>query len=790
MADDTKKPYGDVEYADPGYQSDKQKRYPIDTEEHARAAWSYINQEKNASKYSSEDLAKVKAKIRAACKRHGIDISEDKAKSGEETFDSDAIECRAAVDLTRIDANEILFLPIGLHSIMPVSGGIGRPIKVQVDPATANSIERQRTLLMAKGKRPYFDFNHEDGPASFWPESFAWKHGEGVVAKGEWTSRGRNAVEGRDYRAFSPVFHVNNKREDPATVVCKETADPNMGGLVNNPAFKDLPLWAKNAGATGDTSTTNNGETEMTTEEIAALRAKDTELEAKVERLSALVAQNTEDESANDKLKAAQAERKSLQLEIEIEELRARDNEKAAQIQKRNQRDAEFVVKAAVKRGAILARDIAGQKRWEAEIAANPSKAAMLEAVPGNGSLSETRITSSRYPSVTVEADDPRAVYGKMAKTLSLQKRSQHQEKCQLAREFAAIYARELSPITAGQQSLRTLSFQISDLDSAIAAADVTDADLGTLSGTLVTQRTLELLKFTFPSLTMFTTDFSDQGAQFNQTIMTRTVEVPDVQTYNTSTGWTDSDADTADVPVTIDNHKGVPITFNANILAETVRRLFDEFAPAQAYALAKDMIDDLYSNITDANFTNNSVITTASFNRASVVDVGIAQDLLGVPSGMGMRTLLLYPTVFGNMEKDTVLTTYAAFREAQLITNPTPAPPSLVINVENYQVVKAPNLPTNNGNVTGFAGSKSALCIATRVPNDYTAALPGASFGNVQVVTDPDIGISVQLVQYVNHTLGSATSRIALMYGTNAGQGNAGYLIKAHTGSGSSRTS
>ena len=32
-----------------------------------------------------------------------------------------------------------------------------------------------------------------------------------------------------------------------------------------------------------------------------------------------------------------------------------------------------------------------------------------------------------------------------------------------------------------------------------------------TLSGSLVTQRTLELLKFAFPSLTMFTTDFSDQ---------------------------------------------------------------------------------------------------------------------------------------------------------------------------------------------------------------------------------------------------------------------------------------
>lgn len=80
MGRSAQEPYGDVEYADPGYQADKQKRYPVDTEEHAKAAWSYINQEKNASKYSSDDLAKVKAKIAAACKKFGVEIGERSAE--------------------------------------------------------------------------------------------------------------------------------------------------------------------------------------------------------------------------------------------------------------------------------------------------------------------------------------------------------------------------------------------------------------------------------------------------------------------------------------------------------------------------------------------------------------------------------------------------------------------------------------------------------------------------------------------------------------------------------------
>src|ERR1035437_1069384 len=38
-----KQPFGAVTYADPGYQQDKVKRYPLDSKAHVKAAWSYIN---------------------------------------------------------------------------------------------------------------------------------------------------------------------------------------------------------------------------------------------------------------------------------------------------------------------------------------------------------------------------------------------------------------------------------------------------------------------------------------------------------------------------------------------------------------------------------------------------------------------------------------------------------------------------------------------------------------------------------------------------------------------------
>src|SRR5262249_51552682 len=85
-------PYGDVQYADPGYQADKQKRYPIDTEEHVRAAWSYINHAHNAAQYSSSQLDEIKGRIRAAAKKFGIQISDDGSSSGRSA--SDEVERR------------------------------------------------------------------------------------------------------------------------------------------------------------------------------------------------------------------------------------------------------------------------------------------------------------------------------------------------------------------------------------------------------------------------------------------------------------------------------------------------------------------------------------------------------------------------------------------------------------------------------------------------------------------------------------------------------------------------
>lgn len=74
------KPYGDVPYADPGYQADGVHRYPLDTKAHVKSAWSFINQAKNRTPYTSEQLTHIENAIKSAAKGFDIEISEQNSE--------------------------------------------------------------------------------------------------------------------------------------------------------------------------------------------------------------------------------------------------------------------------------------------------------------------------------------------------------------------------------------------------------------------------------------------------------------------------------------------------------------------------------------------------------------------------------------------------------------------------------------------------------------------------------------------------------------------------------------
>jgi len=80
----------ELNYADPGYQSDGKRRYPIDTERHIRAAWNYINRPGDGQRYTADQVGRIRAAIIAAWKEK-IDIEGPPSAKGDEKAVSAAL---------------------------------------------------------------------------------------------------------------------------------------------------------------------------------------------------------------------------------------------------------------------------------------------------------------------------------------------------------------------------------------------------------------------------------------------------------------------------------------------------------------------------------------------------------------------------------------------------------------------------------------------------------------------------------------------------------------------------
>jgi hypothetical protein len=621
------------------------------------------------------------------------------------------------------DRVRLQWMPGGRHTITPHSDGGPVNLDVEIRAEDAAKVQAAFDALCAAGQhRPYFDLEHDDKVASVWPQSFEWSESPapGIYAEGVLTSAGREAIEGKTHRGFSAVFYVDGVANKPARIEAK--ARLNMGGFTNNPAFKkSLPLWAKEA-----------------QQDSAAPAAVATETETKnmSEQATAVPAAPAPAPAASLPDSGAIAAKES-----EITALRAKLAKSQEQIELRAKADAQAAVAAAVKRGAIPAADTALQAKWQDRCEKDPTAVELLAAIPDSPLLASGRLTGG---SVQVGAEDVRRVM----------------------RAFDA----EKNPMERGLIYARELRAKLNDprqADAVIMAAD-------TYSTTLVVQRTLDLLKWTYPMLSRITSDMSPEAASYGDAITTRTVGAATVGTYNTSTGYAVTNATTTDVAVTMNAHKFVEVGFNANVVASTRRRLYDEQVEAAQNGLAKDLSDALLALITAANFTNTPIERDeASFERADIIALGKALTEAKVP--LVGRTLLLNPAYYAALAKDTTIVSALINNGAGAAIASGKLPP-----VHGFELLEQGNLPST-GNLTGFGYNRSALVLATRTPSDYASALPGApATGNVQIVTNPEDGFSVAMTQYVDHALGIAKWRIALMYGVAKGQVAAGTIVRS----------
>jgi hypothetical protein len=629
----------------------------------------------------------------------------------------------------------ITWIPAGRHAIC--AGSLdGGPWEgtVLCDALAAQAVQASFEEIRRAGRKVYLDRNHEDAEAVAWVRGFSWEESRGIICHVEWTPLGEQLLRDRIFYSFSPAFLIDQESGRPSGLIFGHAA----GGLVNAPAFgAAMPnlIAARMGGPLQHPSQKSTTMKELLLKILAALGVQPP-AEATDDQLTDLVMQSIKvaGPAKADEVKDLQAKLATLQAAHAAERKRA----------------AQQAVQVAVARGAIKAADTAVISLWEKTIEADPNAVELLAAMPGSTPLSVPLVPDALLATHRRQGADARVINASLSEALKAYEKAD-------APGRARIYASEIS------DALR----HGAHLGSVLAANS-----LGSLSGDLIVQRALTLLKLQFPLLNAISTDFTPESVNFGQTVKSRLRSIPSPVAYNTTTGYATQDAGTTDVPVAIDQHQAVQISFNANELASTNRDLFGEQVEGCQYAIGKLLVDAIYALLIEANYAQVSTVTLANFARASVTAMAKELNKLGVPP-MG-RFLLLNPDYFEKLQSDSTIVNLAAYQRPEIITD-YKLPP-----VAGFNVIEAVNLPIT-GNLTGFGGTPDSLVVATRVPNDYTLALPGTSgAGNVSVVRNPDTGIAVQLVQFIDHKLGASFWRVALMYGVAKGQVNSGRRLRS----------
>lgn len=264
---------------------------------------------------------------------------------------------------------EIVYLPEGSHKITPLSQKEGITVHVPAEKgeSIAAALNADLQKRMGEAVKPWTDFEHtRKFPASGYPTAFRYEKGKGIMAAMDWSKSGREAVEGRDVRYFSPEFYV-----DENGVPSGIPARGPLGGLVTEPAFREIGPIAASDAADHHHHQSTNTMSKLIFAALAISAAADNAEQEAVQAINKL----KEDHRT---VTASLAEK-----ENKIKELEAKVTASEAKEKKALQERADTLVKAAVADGRIAPKDDDKQTKFRERIAAGDSFAEeMLSQLP------------------------------------------------------------------------------------------------------------------------------------------------------------------------------------------------------------------------------------------------------------------------------------------------------------------------------------------------------------------------------------------------------------------------
>lgn len=197
---------------------------------------------------------------------------------------------------------------------------------------------------------------------------------------------------------------------------------------------------------------------------------------------------------------------------------------------------------------------------------------------------------------------------------------------------------------------------------------------------------------------------------------------------------------------------------------AGDVNWLRNQFMEPAIEGLLDKIFTTVFALVTNANYSNNSVITAANFDADDMADLGAALSTLKVPKTR--RAAILNPDYCASLAKDSVVEDASAFGDNMAIRE------GRVPRVRGFNTYEFTNIPNNSENLEGFVAHPSAIALAARTVVDPTEIDGNAPLA-VENRVDPASGLPLQFRTWYDPDNGKLKISMGTLWGVSKGQGN-----------------
>ena len=255
--------------------------------------------------------------------------------------------------------------------------------------------------------------------------------------------------------------------------------------------------------------------------------------------------------------------------------------------------------------------------------------------------------------------------------------------------------------------------------------------------------------------LSAFSTNFSPDAADKLDTVKVPVIGAPSASSDYAGDYTANADSEASSVAVTLDRHKYKTVHLTAKEAATTSIPLLEKLVTTVAQQLAIDVMSDIFTSITAANFGTPAIpaIAAEDFGYKTIIKIREACAAAKMPQDS--RALVLDNSYFSSLLADDIVAkSFISPLAQQGVVE------AKVNRIAGFNVYETGCVPDNGENLVGFAAHPSSLAIAMRY------LTPIANYDEAGAVTDPVTGLTFGYLRYTDTKSNKVYITLEALYG------------------------